>query len=309
MGAGGRDFHNFNLLFRDDAASEVVAFTAAQIPFQEGRRYPAALAGPLYPEGIPVVDEKELDALVRDRQVEEVIFAYSDVSHQDLMGAASRILASGADFRLVGPGKTMLQAAIPVISVCAVRTGCGKSPLTRYLCQELLTAGRQPVVVRHPMAYGRLDIREVEAFRTAEDIDRYECTIEEREEYEPLINAGIPLFAGVDYRKILQVAERSGDVLLWDGGNNDFSFYRPDLEIVLVDPFRAGDEISHYPGLVNLLRADVVVVGKADAAPADGVAAISRNLAAWNPDAVVVYGGLELTGRRSFVQVFRRPFP
>jgi predicted GTPase len=294
MGAGGRDFHNFNLLFRGDAASEVIAFTAAQIPYQEGRHYPATLAGPLYPAGIPVVDEKELEALVRDRQVEEVIFAYSDVSHQDLMGAASRVLALGADFRLVGPGKTMLPAAVPVISVCAVRTGCGKSPVTRYLCEELRAAGRQPVVVRHPMAYGRLDIREVESFRTVEDFDRYQCTLEEREEYEPLINAGIPLFAGVDYRKVLQVAERAGDVLLWDGGNNDFSFFRPDLEIVLVDPFRAGDEISHYPGLVNLLRADAVVVAKADAAPADGLEAVRRNIAVWNPDAAVVYGRLEV---------------
>jgi predicted GTPase len=294
MGAGGRDFHNFNLLFRDDAASEVIAFTAAQIPFQDGRRYPAALAGPLYPEGIPVVDENELEPLVRDRQVDEVIFAYSDVSHQDLMVAASRVLALGADFRLVGPGKTMLQAAIPVISVCAVRTGCGKSPVTRYLCQEMRAAGRHPVVVRHPMAYGRLDIREVESFRTVEDFDRYQCTLEEREEYEPLINAGIPLFAGVDYRKVLQVAEQAGDVLLWDGGNNDFSFFRPDLEIVLVDPFRAGDEISHYPGLVNLLRADVVVVAKADAAPADGLEEVRRNVAVWNPDAAVVYGWLEV---------------
>jgi predicted GTPase len=294
LGAGGRDFHNFNLLFRDDPASEVVAFTAAQIPFQEGRRYPATLAGPLYPEGIPVVDDKELEDLIRDRQVEEVLFAYSDVSHQELMSVASRVLAMGADFRLAGPGKTMLPAVIPVVSVCAVRTGCGKSPVTRYLSQVLRAAGRRPVVVRHPMAYGRLDIREIESFRTAEDIDRYQCTLEEREEYEPLITAGIPLFAGVDYRKILQAAERAGDVLLWDGGNNDFSFFRPDLEVVLVDPFRAGDEISYYPGLVNLLRADVVVVAKTDAAPADELEAVRRNVAVWNPDAAVVYGRLEV---------------
>ncbi len=294
MGAGGRDFHNFNLLFRDDPASEVVAFTAAQIPFQEGRRYPAALAGPLYPEGIPVVDDKELETLIRDRQVEEVLFAYSDVSHLELMSVASRVLALGADFRLAGPGKTMLPAAIPVISVCAVRTGCGKSPVTRYLCQVLRAAGRRPVVVRHPMAYGRLDVREVEAFRTVEDIDRYQCTIEEREEYEHLIAAGIPLFAGVDYGKILQAAQQAGDVLLWDGGNNDFSFFRPDLEIVLVDPFRAGDEIGYYPGMVNLLRADVVVVAKADAAPAAGLTKVQRHIAAWNPRAAVVRGGLEV---------------
>jgi predicted GTPase len=295
MGAGGRDFHNFNLLFRDDPNSEVIAFTAAQIPFQEGRRYPAALAGPLYPEGIPVVAETELETLLRDRLLDEVLFAYSDVSHQELMTVASRVLALGADFRLVGPGKTMLQAAIPVISVCAVRTGCGKSPVTRYLCQVLRAAGHRPVVVRHPMAYGRLEVREVEAFRSREDLDRYHCTIEEREEYEPLITDGIPLFAGVDYGKILQLAEQAGDVLLWDGGNNDFPFFRPDLEVVLVDPFRAGDEISHYPGLVNLLRADVVVVAKADTAPAAGLESVRRNIAAWNPQAAVLSGRLEVT--------------
>jgi predicted GTPase len=295
MGAGGRDFHNFNLLFRNDAASEVIAFTAAQIPFQGGRRYPAVLAGPLYPEGIPVVAETELETLLRDCLVDEVLFAYSDVSHQELMAVASRVLALGADFRLAGPGKTMLQAAIPVLSVCAVRTGCGKSPVTRYLCQVLRQAGRRPVVVRHPMAYGRLDVREVEAFRSREDLDRYHCTIEEREEYEPLITDGIPLFSGVDYKKILQMAERAGDVLLWDGGNNDFPFFRSDLEIVLVDPLRAGDEIGYYPGLVNLLRADVVVVAKADAAPAAGLASVRMNIAAWNPQATVVRGRLEVT--------------
>jgi predicted GTPase len=206
MGAGGRDFHNFNRLFRDDPTSEVVAFTASQIPFQDGRRYPAALAGPLYPEGIPVVAETDLETLIRDRRVDEVLFAYSDVSHQELMAVASRVLALGADFRLAGPDKTMLQAAIPVISICAVRTGCGKSPVSRYLCRVLRQAGRRPVVVRHPMAYGRLDVREVEAYRGREDLDRYHCTIEEREEYEPLIAAGIPLFAGVYYVKILRMA-------------------------------------------------------------------------------------------------------
>lgn len=295
MGAGGRDFHNFNRLFRDDPGCEVVAFTATQIPFQEGRRYPATLAGPLYPEGIPVVADTELERLLRDRQPDEVLFAYSDVSHQELMTVASRVLAAGADFRLAGPNQTMLQAAVPVISVCAVRTGCGKSPVTRYLCRLLRQAGRRPVVVRHPMAYGRLDVREVEAFKSRKDLERYHCTFEEREEYEPLIDAGIPLFAGVDYEKILRLAERAGDVLLWDGGNNDFSFIRPDLEVVLVDPFRAGDEIGYYPGMVNLLRADVVIVAKADAAPADGLQRVEASLAAWNPQATVVRGWLEVT--------------
>lgn len=295
MGAGGRDFHNFNRLFRDDPTSEVVAFTASQIPFQDGRCYPAALAGPLYPEGIPVVAETDLETLIRDRRVDEVLFAYSDVSHQELMAVASRVLALGADFRLAGPDKTMLQAAIPVISICAVRTGCGKSPVSRYLCQLLRQAGRRPVVVRHPMAYGRLDVREVEAYRGREDLDRYHCTIEEREEYEPLIAAGIPLFAGVDYEKILRMAERAGDVLLWDGGNNDFPFFRPDLEIALVDPFRAGDEVGYYPGMVNLLRADVFIVAKADVAPTAGMQTVASNIAAWNSKAKVVQGQLEVT--------------
>lgn len=295
MGAGGRDFHNFNMIFRNDPHFEVIAFTATQIPFQEGRRYPASLAGPLYPEGIAVVAVTELESLLRDRQVDEVLFAYSDVSHQELMAVASRVLAAGADFRLAGPDATMLSATIPVISVCAVRTGCGKSPVTRYLCRLLRQAGRRPVVVRHPMAYGRLDVREAEAFHSREDLDRYHCTIEEREEYEPLIDAGIPLFAGVDYEKILRLAERAGDVLLWDGGNNDFPFIRPDLEIVLVDPFRAGDEVGYYPGMVNLLRADVAIVAKADAAPADGMQRVKSSLAAWNPQATVVRGWLEVS--------------
>lgn len=294
MGAGGRDFHNFNRLYRHDPACEVVAFTATQIPFQEGRLYPAALAGALYPEGIPVVAATALEGLLRERQVDEVLFAYSDISHQELMAIASRVLAAGADFRLAGPDTTMLPVAIPVISVCAVRTGCGKSPVTRYLCQVLRETGRRAVVVRHPMAYGRLDVREVEAFRSREDLDRYHGTIEEREEYEPLIAAGIPLFAGVDYGKILPLAARAGDVLLWDGGNNDFPFVRPDLEIVLVDPLRAGDEIGYYPGMVNLLRADVVVVAKADAAPAEGLQRVANNIAAWNPQATVVRGWLEV---------------
>lgn len=294
MGAGGRDFHNFNVLFRDDPGTVVVAFTAAQIPFQQGRRYPASLAGPLYPEGIPIVGEKVLPALLREEQVDEVILAYSDLSHQTVMETASRILAFGADFRLVGPERTMLRAGLPVISVCAVRTGCGKSPVTRYLCRLLLHQSRRPVVVRHPMAYGRLDIRQVEQIRTREDLDRLECTLEEREEFEPLLAMKVPLFAGVDYRAILEQAEKAGDILVWDGGNNDFPFYRPDLEIVLADPFRVGDEAAYYPGLVNLLRAQVVIIAKARSAAAKNVARLRDSLERYNPQALIVEGDLEV---------------
>jgi predicted GTPase len=294
MGAGGREFHNFNVLFRDDPGTRVVAFTATQIPFQGGRRYPASLAGPLYPGGIPIVSEKVLSTLVNEEGVDEVILAYSDLSHQKVMEAASRVLAVGADFRLVGPGRTMLESSLPVISVCAVRTGCGKSPLTRFLCRRLREMARHPVVVRHPMAYGRLDIRAVQEFREVRDLDGYECTLEEREEFEPLIRMGIPLFAGIDYREILARAEEEGDVLLWDGGNNDFPFIRPGLEIVLADPCRPGDEATYYPGLVNLLRARIVVLTKIGEATEDGMRAVGKNLAEFNPEALVVAGDLDL---------------
>jgi predicted GTPase len=294
MGAGGRDFHDFNMLFRTDPGTEVVAFTAAQIPFQRGRRYPTALAGPLYPKGIAIVGEEDLPALIRRRRVDEVILAYSDLSHRQVMAAASRVLALGADFRLIGPERTMLKARLPVISVCAVRTGCGKSPVTRFLCRLLLDLGRRPVVIRHPMAYGRLSVREVEDFRAPADLDRFQCTLEEREEYEPLIALGVPLFAGVDYQMVLRRAQQAGDVLLWDGGNNDFPFLRPDLEITLVDPLRAGDEVDYYPGLVNLLRAEVVIVAKADAATPAALETVLRNVAAHNPNARLVRGALEV---------------
>jgi len=295
MGAGGRDFHNFNMLFRDDPATEVLAFTAAQIPFQHGRRYPASLAGPLYPKGIPILDEEELPSLVRARRVQEVVFAYSDVSHREVMFRASEVLALGADFRLLGPESTMLAATLPVVSVCAVRTGCGKSPLTRYLAGLLMEAGWRPVVVRHPMAYGRLDIRAVEALRSPADLDRFECTLEEREEYEPLVAMLAPLYAGVDYQQVLREAEMAGDVLLWDGGNNDFPFFRSDLQIVLVDPLRPGDEIAYYPGMVNLLRADLIVVAKTDGAPPEALAEVARNVARYNPSAPFVQSRLAIS--------------
>lgn len=294
MGAGGRDFHNFNLLYRHDPTVRVVAFTATQIPFQQGRRYPPVLAGPNHPGGIPIVGEGDLERLVRDEGADEVVFAYSDISHQQLMEKASEVLALGADFSLIGPKRTMLEASIPVISICAVRTGCGKSPLTRHLCQRLLKMGRRPVVVRHPMAYGSLEIRVAERFDTFDDLDRYECTLEEREEYEGIIRLGVPLFAGVDYRHVLHQAQLAGDVLLWDGGNNDWPFIRPDLELVLVDPFRPGDETASFPGMVNLLRAHLVIVSKADGAPVEGVQIVKENASKFNPDAEVVSARLRV---------------
>lgn len=294
VGAGGRDFHNFNLVFRKDSDCRVVAFTATQIPFQEGRRYPPALAGPLYPEGIPILDQEELPSLIRYGKVDEVVFAYSDVAHQEVMQTVSRVLALGADFRFLGPQRTMLASPVPVLSVCAVRTGCGKSPVTRYLCRLLKERSRSPVVVRHPMAYGRLDLRKAEVFESLGDLDRFQCTLEEREEYEPLIQLGVPLLAGVDYEAILGEATRRGDVILWDGGNNDFPFYRPGLEIVLTDPLRPGDEISYYPGMVNLLRADVVVLAKAGGASAEGIDLVKSNVRRFNPSALVLPGALEV---------------
>jgi predicted GTPase len=294
MGAGGRDFHNFNLVFRKNPDYQVVAFTATQIPFQKGRCYPPALAGPLYPKGIPILGQDELPSLIRYEKVDEVIFAYSDVCHQEVMRTASMVLALGADFRFLGPERTMLPSRLPVISVCAVRTGCGKSPLTRYLCRLLKRKNRRPVVVRHPMAYGRLELRKAEVFESLEDLDRFQCTLEEREEYEPLINLGVPLLAGVDYEIVLAEAIQRGDIILWDGGNNDFPFYHPGLEIVMADPLRPGDEISYYPGMVNLLRADVVVMAKADGAPAEGVALVEKNIRRFNPSAEVLSGALEV---------------
>jgi predicted GTPase len=295
LGAGGRDFHNFNMVFRRNSRYLVLAFTATQIPFQEGRRYPPALAGPLYPDGIPILDQGDLPSLIRREKVDEVVFAYSDVSHQEVMQTASTVLAMGADFRFLGPERTMLASPhVPVLSVCSVRTGCGKSPLTRYLCRLLQEMKRTPVVVRHPMAYGRLELREAEAFEILEDLDRYQCTLEEREEFEPLIKLGVPLLAGVDYEMVLKQASRRGDVIVWDGGNNDFPFLRSGLEIVLTDPFRPGDEISYYPGMVNLLRAHVLIQSKADGASGRGIRLVEKNIRRFNPSAQVLTGALEI---------------
>ena len=242
MGAAGRDFHDFNVVYRGDPAYEVVAFTATQIPGIAGRIYPKELAGPFYPHGIPIVPESDLETIIRDRDVELVVFAYSDVAHATVMHAASRAMAAGADFELLGPRATMLESTRPVVSVCATRTGSGKSQTTRYVCALLAKDGLEPVVIRHPMPYGDLVAQRVQRYATYDDLARYETTIEEREEYEPHLDAGRILYAGVDYGAILSEAEEEADVILWDGGNNDFSFYRPDLSIVVADPLRLGTE-------------------------------------------------------------------
>lgn len=309
MGAAGRDFHNFNCVFRDDPSFRVVAFTAAQIPNISRRRYPPELAGGLYPRGIPICPEEMLDSLISRKSIGQVVFAYSDISHEELMHIASRVLAAGADFRLIGPDATMLRSRCPVVSVCAVRTGCGKSQVVRHLCDTLVAAGIRPVVVRHPMPYGDLRLQAVERFTAAEDLDRYHCTIEEREEYEHLLEHGAKVYAGVDYRRILRLAEKEANVIIWDGGNNDLPFFRSDLEIVVTDPLRAGHEVSWYPGEVNLRRGAIVVINKVNAAPHESVAAVERNIRKYNPSATIIrtasrvrVGGAEsLEGRRVLV--------
>lgn len=288
MGAAGRDFHNFNVFFRDNPNYQVVAFTATQIPNIEGRRYPPELAGHLYPEGIPIYPEEELPDLIRRYGVDEVVFAYSDVSHEYVMHRASIALAAGADFRLMGFGSTMLKSNKPVVAVCAVRTGSGKSQTTRHVCDVLRRMGKRVVVVRHPMPYGDLTAQAVQRFATYEDLDRYHCTIEEREEYEPHLDRGNVVYAGVDYERILRQAEAEADVVVWDGGNNDFPFFRPDLHIVVVDPHRPGHEVRYHPGETNLRAADVVVINKIDTATPEGVEAVRRSIREVNPRAIVV---------------------
>jgi len=288
MGAAGRDFHNFNTVFREDPSSRVVAFTATQIPNIEGRRYPRELAGKLYSEGIPIFPESELPRLIRELQADQVVFAYSDVSHETVMHKASLVLACGADFRLIGPSASMLAAKVPVVSVCAVRTGAGKSQTTRAVARILRAKGRRVVSVRHPMPYGDLVRQKVQRFAAMEDLDRHQCTIEEREEYEPHIAAGGVIYAGVDYGAILAEAEKEADVILWDGGNNDLPFYRPDLEIVVADPLRPGHERTYHPGETNLRRAHVVLINKIDSASPEGVEAVRRSVRELNPGAVVI---------------------
>ncbi len=289
MGAAGRDFHNFNTYFRDNPDYEVVAFTATQIPDIAGRKYPAELAGRLYPNGIPIENEKDLPRLIKEHDVDEVVLAYSDLSHQYVMERAAMVLACGADFKLMGPKSTQIESSKPVISVCAVRTGCGKSQTTRRVLDILRSKGLKVVSIRHPMPYGDLVQQRVQRFATYEDLDKYRCTIEEREEYEPHIDRGSVIYAGVDYEEILRAAESEDpDVILWDGGNNDFSFYKSDLKIVVADPHRPGHEVSYYPGMVNLLMADVVVINKEETASPEGIETVRENVARWNPDAVVI---------------------
>ncbi len=288
-------FHNFNLGFRDRDAYEVVAFTATQIPNIEGRRYPASLAGRLYPEGIPIRGEEELPALIREHDVDLVVFAYSDVSYEYVGHRSALVHAAGADFLLMGPDRTMLEAAVPVIAVCAVRTGAGKSQTSRRVASILLDRGKKVVVVRHPMPYGNLETQAVQRFASLEDLDRYETTLEEREEYEPHLERGIVVFAGVDYGAILEKAQREAEIILWDGGNNDLPFYRPDLHIVLVDPHRPGQELSSYPGEANLRRADVVIVNKVETARSEDVALVRANVDAVNPAAQVIEAASPIT--------------
>jgi predicted GTPase len=295
MGAAGRDFHDFNVVFRTDPSVTVVAFTATQIPGIADRRYPTELAGPLYEDGIPIVPETELERIIRDERVDTVVFAYSDVSHETVMHAASRVLATGADFQLLGPDRTMLTSRRPVVAVGATRTGAGKSQTTRYLAALLAERGIRPVVVRHPMPYGDLAAQAVERFVTYDDLDRYETTIEEREEYEPHLDAGRIVYAGVDYEEILRAAELEADVILWDGGNNDYPFYRPDLYIVVADPLRPGDERRYHPGETNLRMADVVVINKIDSAARADVDEVRRSIASLNPEARVVMARSDVT--------------
>ena len=287
MGAAGRDFHNFAVKFRDNPDYRVMAFTAAQIPNISGRVYPPSLAGPLYPNGIPICAEQELDRLIRSQHIELVVFAYSDISHEDLMQQASRVLATGADFSLLGPRSTMLSAKKPVVSICATRTGAGKSPVARRVVAILQQAGLRVAVVRHPMPYGDLAQQAVQRFESLADLDAAGCTIDEREEYEPHLAQGCPVYAGVDYGKIVHEAEERADIIVWDGGNNDWSFFVPDLEIVLVDPLRATDR-AYFPGEVNLLRADVMVLTKLDTATPTQVAAVRHSIDRLNPRATVV---------------------
>lgn len=295
MGAAGRDFHNFNVYYRNNPKYEVVAFTATQIPGIEKRGYPPELAGPDYPNGIPIYPEEDLPALIKKHGIDEVVFAYSDVSHEYVMHRASIALANGADFRLMGPSATMLEAKVPVVSICAVRTGSGKSQTSRRVTGILREQGFKVVVIRHPMPYGDLTEQVCQRFASHEDLDRYECTIEEREEYEPHIVNGIIVYAGVDYEKILREAEKEADIIVWDGGNNDLPFYKPDLHIVVADPHRPGHEVTYHPGETNLRMADVVVINKVDTAEAANVATVRRNVERLNPNAIVIEAASPIT--------------
>jgi predicted GTPase len=295
LGAAGRDFHNFNVFFRDNADYEVVAFTATQIPGIEGRRYPPELAGELYPQGIPIEPEEKLEEIIKEKGVEIAVFSYSDVSHQHVMERAARAQAAGADFWLLGPESTMLTSAKPVVAVCAVRTGSGKSQTTRKVAEILKGQGKRVAVIRHPMPYGDLVAQRVQRFASLEDLDRHRCTIEEREEYEPHINRGNVVYAGVDYAEILKAAEAEADVILWDGGNNDFPFVRPDLLIVVADPLRAGHELTYWPGSVNIRMADVVIINKVDSASLEQLECLRENISRVNSRATLIEAASPIT--------------
>ncbi|MGB9701569.1 MAG: cyclic 2,3-diphosphoglycerate synthase [Candidatus Kapaibacteriota bacterium] len=288
IGAAGRDFHNFNTIYRNNPNYEVVAFTAAQIPDIAGRKYPAELAGELYPAGIPIYDEKDLEKLIVEHKVDECVLSYSDLPYDTVMHIGSRVMAAGAKFSMMGAAPTMIKSTKPVISITAVRTGCGKSQTTRAVVRALVDAGKKVVSIRHPMPYGDLVAQKVQRFATIEDLHKHKCTIEEMEEYEPHIAMGSIIYAGVDYEAIVREAEKEADIIIWDGGNNDMSFYKSDLSIVVVDPLRPGHEISYYPGEVNLRLADVVVVNKVDSAYPEDVDEVLNNIRTYNPKAKIV---------------------
>jgi len=288
MGAAGRDFHNFNVHFRDNPDYEVVAFTATQIPDIEGRAYPPELAGNLYPQGVPIVSENELTTLIKEKAIDLVVFAYSDVSNQYVMERSALVNAAGADFVLLGTKSTMIKSQKPLISITAVRTGSGKSQTARRVCNILNNKGKRLAVIRHPMPYGNLAEQEWQRFGTYEDLDRHNCTIEEREEYEPHIDNGTVVYAGVDYGKILRKAEEEADIIIWDGGNNDFSFYQPDLSIVVLDPHRAGHELLYYPSGVNVRTADIAIINKVDTASLDDIRFVRENIMTANPTAKII---------------------
>ncbi|MDP7060243.1 MAG: cyclic 2,3-diphosphoglycerate synthase [Candidatus Marinimicrobia bacterium] len=295
MGAAGRDFHNFNVIYRNDPQSKVVAFTATQIPNIEGRLYPPELSGELYPDGIPILDEVDLSRLISEFKVDDVVFAYSDVSHEYVMHKASEVLKCGSNFKLLGGEKTMIKSNKPVIAIGAVRTGSGKSQTTRRVAEVLTEAGISVAVIRHPMPYGDLNKQKVQRFATIEDLKNYDCTIEEMEEYEPHIDRGSVVFAGVDYKAILDKAEKEADIILWDGGNNDMPFYKSDLFLVVVDPHRPGHELLFYPGESNLLMADVVVINKMDTAEPENIATVKANIASVNPGATIIEAASPVT--------------
>jgi len=295
MGAAGRDFHNFNVFYKDNEGYEVVAFTATQIPNIADRKYPSELAGRLYPDGIPIYDEKELTGLIKEYKVDDVVFSYSDVPHEYVMHKASEVQAAGANFIILGAGQTMLKSKVPVIAVCAVRTGCGKSAATRRICQILKEAGKKVVAIRHPMPYGDLVKQKAQRFETYEDLTLHDCTIEEMEEYEPHIEQGTIVYAGVDYEAILRKAENEADIIIWDGGNNDLPFYKPDVHITLVDPHRPGHEVTFYPGETNLILADIIIISKEEYADAENIIKVKENIKKTNPNASIIDASLHIT--------------